>query len=246
MFEMIGFFFETYSLPTAISVIIAYLLGSINFSIIVTHIFIKKDIRDFGSGNAGATNVLRSVGKIPALITFVGDFLKQVASIWIARALFVTFALRNEIVVADTAMRYAVYLAGVSCFIGHIYPIYFGFRGGKGVITVAAMMALIDWRVFLIELAIFAILFAWKKIVSLCSIVCGACYPLVTFFIAYFIDYHGYVLGTNESRSMYYVIVATCITAFVGAIVVFKHRSNIVRLIKGTEKPIIAKKEKKA
>ena len=236
------FFIQAYSLPAVISIIIGYLLGSISFSILITRLFIHQDIRSFGSGNAGATNVLRAVGKLAALLTFVGDFAKQVASILIAQQIFRIFAEKNELVAVDAAMRYAVYLAGVSCFFGHIFPIYFGFRGGKGVITAAAMMALIDWRVFLIELGIFILLMIYKRIVSLGSIVCGICYPFVTFLITYFVDYQNYLTGKNDGCTLTYVIVATCITALVGWFMVFRHRSNIVRLLNGTEKPIWTKK----
>ena len=244
MREMLEFFIQAYSVPTVISVIVGYLLGSISFSILFTKLFIHKDIRDFGSGNAGATNVLRSVGKLPALLTFIGDFAKQVAAILIAKAVFLNFATSHELVEATTAIRYAVYLAGVSCFLGHIYPLYFGFRGGKGVITAAAMMALIDWRVFLIELAIFVAFMCWKRIVSLSSIACGASYPIVTFLVTYFIDYQQYLTGAENGRPIIYVIVATFMTAIVGFLVVFRHRSNIVRLLNGTEKPIFEKKAK--
>jgi len=242
MFELLRFFWQTYSVPTVLSVIIGYLLGSINFSIIITHFVLHRDIRDFGSGNAGATNVLRSVGKWPALLTFVGDFSKQVASIVIAKAIFLAFAEQNNLVSGAAAAAYAVYLAGTSCFYGHIFPLYFKFRGGKGVITAFAMMALIDPRVFAVEIVIFAIVLLAKRIVSLASIICGLMYPIVTFAVTYLIDYRQFLLGNQDGHTIYYVIIATSITFLVGTVLVLRHRSNIVRLLNGTEKPIRAKK----
>ena len=230
---MLELFFKSYWLPTLLTALVGYLLGSISFSIIITRIYLKDDIRKYGSGNAGATNVLRSVGKLPAMLTFAGDFLKQVASILIGRQIFLAF-IGSDTVSADIAVRYAAYIAGVGCLIGHLYPLYFRLRGGKGVITAAAMMALIDWRVFLIELVLFAIVMACTRLVSLGSIIGGLTYPLVTFLVTYFIDYKNQAAGFTLT----YVIVTTCITAAVGLIVTIKHRSNIKRLLNGTEKPI--------
>ena len=134
----LSLFFQQYSLPTLFTILTGYLLGSVNFSIIVTNLYIKKDIRNFGSGNAGATNVLRSVGKVPALLTFAGDFAKQVAAILLGKLIF-TAMLSQGAVNMDLILRYSAYLAGISCFLGHIYPVFFHFRGGKGVTTAAAM-----------------------------------------------------------------------------------------------------------
>ena len=110
MGELLSLFFQQYSLPTLATVAVGYLLGSINFSIIVTNLYIKKDIRNFGSGNAGATNVLRSVGKVPALLTFLGDFAKQVAAILIGKLIFMAM-LSHETANMGIILHYAAYLA---------------------------------------------------------------------------------------------------------------------------------------
>ena len=157
-------------LALVFTAVAGYLLGSINWSIILTWFFKnKEDIREYGSGNAGMTNVLRSVGKLPAVLTFVGDFLKCVVALLLSQA-FVALLAPESVEFYDVAR----YVAGVACVLGHIFPIYYGFRGGKGVVTSAAMIALTDWRVFLLVLLTFAIVFAIKRIVSLASVVCAA------------------------------------------------------------------------
>ena len=150
-------------LALALTALAGYLLGSINWSIILTWLFKdREDIREFGSGNAGMTNVLRTVGKKAAVLTFVGDFLKCVVALLLSQAFVALLA-------PESVEFYGVarYVAGVACVLGHIFPIYYGFRGGKGVVTSAAMIALTDWRVFLLVLLTFAIVFAAKRIVSL-------------------------------------------------------------------------------
>ena len=241
MGEFLSLFFRQFSLPTLATIAVGYLLGSINFSIIITKLYIRKDIRNFGSGNAGATNVLRSVGTVPALFTFAGDFAKQVASILLGRLIF-TAMLSQTTANTDIILRYAAYLAGISCFLGHIYPVFFRFRGGKGVTTAAALMALIDWRVFLIELIVFLIVMLFTRIVSLGSVLCGILYPITTFCIAYFVDYRKMIYTSDAPYTLTYVIVATCLSALIGIIMVIKHHANITRILNGTEKPISFKR----
>ena len=149
-------------LPGLVSAVIAYLLGSISFSIIFTRLLANhQDIRTMGSGNAGMTNVLRSVGKLAAFLTFICDFAKGALAVLIARTIFQYVCTANGFPLSWA--QYGTYLAGLAAILGHIYPVYFGFRGGKGVLTTAAMMLVLDWRVFLCTLVVFAIVF-------LCSI----------------------------------------------------------------------------
>ena len=237
MIEEILSFFRNYGLQVLATIVIAYLLGSISFSILFTRVFAaRKDIRSMGSGNAGATNVLRSVGKLPALCTFVGDFGKGALAITIGKLIFEYFT--PFAVTPYTTMQYGAYLAGLFCLIGHIYPCYFGFRGGKGVLTAAAMMLLIDWRVFLIEAAIFALIFLFSHIVSLGSIVAATVYPLTTFLVTFFLDYRQAQGLAASDINLHYVVIATVITLLTGALVVYKHKENIKRLKAGTEKKI--------
>ncbi|MBQ1992777.1 MAG: glycerol-3-phosphate 1-O-acyltransferase PlsY [Clostridia bacterium] len=224
-----------------LTAVVAYLLGSINFAIIITKIVDKKkDIREMGSGNAGFTNVLRSVGKGPAVFTIVFDFLKGIIAVLIGGFLFSTIVSSNNIQ-AEEFSAYGKYLAGLCCIAGHMFPVFFGFKGGKGVVTTAALMAVADWRIFLVMLAIFATVFICSKIISLSSLTCAGLYPIATFLFLYFVDYRP-SLGTENVHSMFYVIVSSLFTLFIGLCVIIKHKSNIQRLLNGTEKKITAKK----
>lgn len=227
-------------LPIILVAVLGYLLGSVSFSIIFTKIFKKDDIRKFGSGNAGATNVLRAVGKKAAALTFIFDFVKCAIAV-IVGTLVLSAVCVDKGVSLDLA-KIGTYIAGFSCVIGHMFPLYFGFRGGKGVVTTTAMMAMIDWRVFLCVLAIFALVFAWKKTVSLGSIIAAGVYPIFTFLITYLLDYQNSPVSSHGEVTMNYLIAVTVISALTGAVVIIKHHSNIKRLIEGTEKPISFKK----
>ena len=227
-----------------LTAVAGYLLGSINWSIILTWFFKnKEDIREYGSGNAGMTNVLRSVGKLPAALTFVGDFLKCVAALLLAMG-FVALASRLGGFEASELYDVAKYVAGVACVLGHIFPVYYGFRGGKGVVTSAAMIALTDWRVFLLVLLTFAIVFAAKRIVSLASVVCAALYPVFTFLFLFLVEFEGSPLQHHGSHTFAYLLFATAASLFIGLTVIVKHRANIGRLLRGEEKPIVLGKKK--
>ena len=227
-------------LALALTALAGYLLGSINWSIILTWLFKdREDIREFGSGNAG-TNVLRTVGKKAAVLTFAGDFLKCVVALLLSQAFVALLA-------PESVEFYGVarYVAGVACVLGHIFPIYYGFRGGKGVVTSAAMIALTDWRVFLLVLLTFAIVFAAKRIVSLASVVCAALYPVFTFLFLFLVEFSGSPLANHGDRSLAYVLFATAASLFIGLTVVVKHKANIGRLLRGEEKPITLGKGKR-
>ena len=224
-----------------VTAVVAYLLGSINFAIIITKIVDKKkDIREMGSGNAGFTNVLRSVGKGPAVFTIVFDFLKAIIAVIIGGLLFSTILSDGSVQSAEFS-AYGKYLAGLCCIAGHMFPVYFGFKGGKGVVTTAALMAVADWRVFFVVLGIFAIVFVCSKIISLSSLTGAVCYPIATFLFLYFVDYRPN-LGTENAYSLFYVIISSLFTLLIGLCVIIKHKSNIQRLLNGTEKKITAKK----
>ena len=228
-------------LALALTALAGYLLGSINWSIILTWLFKdREDIREFGSGNTGMTNVLRTVGKKAAVLTFAGDFLKCVVALLLSQAFVALLA-------PESVEFYGVarYVAGVACVLGHIFPIYYGFRGGKGVVTSAAMIALTDWRVFLLVLLTFAIVFAAKRIVSLASVVCAALYPVFTFLFLFLVEFSGSPLANHGDRSLAYVLFATAASLFIGLTVVVKHKANIGRLLRGEEKPITLGKGKR-
>lgn len=224
-------------LAVFLTVLSAYLLGSINASIIITRLFgHHTDIRQMGSGNAGATNVLRSVGRLPAALTFVFDFLKCVLAVLAGRAIFSYFFLVPW-VLPQVIEQSGAYIAGIACILGHIFPAYFGFRGGKGVVTSIAMIMIIDWRVSLIVWAVFILAVVFSKMISLGS-VCGALvYPFATFAITFFYDYH-----SNAAVPISYIYVATISSLIIGSIVIIKHRGNIKRILNGTEKKVSFRK----
>ena len=205
---------------------VAYLFGSISSAIIVTRLFSHKDIRDFGSGNAGATNVLRSQGKLPALFTTLGDLGKSILSVAIGGWLMVTLVPGEY----DEGMLrcFGCYLAGLFCVLGHMYPLFFGFRGGKGVMTTLGMMLLLDWRVALILLALFTVVVLCSRMVSLGSICAGICLPILTYVFRAYVDNAGSAIAWF----------CTVVTALISAIAIFKHRGNIKRIIQGTENKI--------
>ena len=229
------------ALPVLIVLVVAYLLGSINFSIILTRIIKKDDIRNYGSGNAGTTNVLRAVGKRAAGLTFLLDFLKCVAAVVTGR-LIIHYACA-QIGAPEELSQLGACVAGFACIIGHMFPVFFGFRGGKGVVTTAAMMLLVDWRVFILLFSVFLIVFAAKRIVSLASIIGTGLYPLATFLITFFFDYAGSPLASHGNMSLSYLVAVTLVSAMTGVVVILKHHSNIKRLMEGTEKPISFKKK---
>ena len=222
----------------ALCAVIGYLFGSINWSIILTKRFSGADIREQGSGNAGMTNVLRTVGKLPAILTFVGDFLKCVAAVLIAWAIAaVTLPLAGGTAPGPELVKIAKFLAGVGCVLGHAFPLYHGFRGGKCIVTSSAMIMMTDWRVFLLILATFGIVFLCKRIISLASVCCAGLYPIYTFFLTYRVDF------LSGNCSMRYLSTAMLLSLGVCVLVLWKHRANIGRLRRGEEQPIRAKKK---
>ena len=209
----------------------AYLLGSVKSAIIVTRIFAKEDIRTYGSGNAGATNVLRSQGKLPALLTTAGDLLKSFLSVfvggWLMQHLDLYYTGFDSFraVSPAGAMLIGQYLAGFFCIIGHLYPLYFGFKGGKGVMTTLGMMLILDWRVALICLGCFILVVLISRMVSLGSIVAAALLPVFTCIFRLFV----------EKQPVQIVWFCTAMSLLIAAILIIKHIPNIKRIINGTE-----------
>ena len=226
---------------TLATIIIAYLLGSLNPAIMITKLKTGKDIRTMGAGNAGFTNVLRSVGKGPAIATIVFDYLKGIAAVLIGWWLFSTLTVTNDVSPIEY-VKYGRYLAGLFVILGHSFPIFYGFKGGKSVVTANALMLVVDWRVFLIVLGTFLIIFFLTKLISLGSIICAGLYPVYTALITYFCDYLPN-LGTENELRFRFVLISTACAFAVGALVIFRHKDNLKRLINGEEKRIKAKKD---
>ena len=227
-----------------ISCAAAYLISSVNTSIIVTSIVIHKDIRNEGSGNAGFTNVLRSVGKGPAIITFIGDFLKGVISVLIPY--FLTFGWDGIELQQERQML--MYLAGLFAVVGHMFPLYYHFKGGKGVVTTASVMLMTDWRVLVIALVIFGVFFVLTKTISKCSLVCAGTYPFVGSCLRLLdssADFPTLAPIANTSPVLIGFIFA--VTFIIALMIIIKHKDNIRRILDGTEKKITPKrKEAKA
>ena len=224
-----------------ITALAAYLLGSINTAVMVTGIVTKgkKDIRQMGSGNAGFTNVLRSVGKVPAIVTIVCDALKCVVAVLLGGFIF-SFIVAESQILSNEYVNCGKYIAGIFCILGHSYPVYFHFKGGKGVVTAAALMLTEDWRVFLCILATFLIIFLISKIISAASITCAVLYAPYTFVMTFVFDYLN-----GGGYSLAYVLLSTFAALIIGIFVVVKHKENIKRLIRGEEKKITSKKSDK-
>ncbi len=205
---------------------IAYLFGSISFAIIVTKCFSGKDIRSFGSGNAGATNVLRAQGKLPALLTFIGDLAKSMLSVYLGGVLLRSLSL-STLASYDPEHLTLIgsYLAGLCCVLGHIYPVFFNFRGGKGVMTILGMTLILDWRTALVGLSVFAIVVLMSRMVSLGSIIAGFSLPIATYV------FRTYLYEQPWQTVTFCTVAMACITA----IAIIKHSENIKRILAGTE-----------
>ena len=198
--------------------IIAYLIGSVNFSILISKKMAGFDVREKGSGNAGTTNMLRSVGKKAAAITLICDILKGVVSIVIA------IIVGN--IVKNLDRELLLQIAGIAVVIGHTLPIFFGFKGGKGVATSLGVLLMSNWQIGLICLVFALVLMALTRMVSLGS--CGAAvlFPVLTLFI----NQHYTVLTEGKSGRVYFVY-----SVILAIIVLYNHRSNIKRILNGTE-----------
>ena len=198
--------------------IIAYLIGSVNFSVLISKKMAGFDVREKGSGNAGTTNMLRSIGKKAAAITLVCDILKGVVSIGIA------------IIVGNIAKNLnrelLLQIAGIAVVIGHTFPIFFGFKGGKGVATSLGVLLMSNWQIGLICLVFALVLMVLTRMVSLGS--CGAAvlFPVLTLFI----NQHYTVLSEGKKGRVYLIY-----SVILAIIVLYNHRSNIKRILNGTE-----------
>ncbi len=204
--------------------VFSYLLGSLNFGVILSKSMKKEDVRDSGSGNAGTTNMMRTYGKVWGILTIAGDILKVVLAIWIAFKIMPVEELSGTLDnVSDYPQVVLKSFAGLFAVFGHIFPCYFHFKGGKGVATSGGMVIVIDWRIALILLVIFAITILITKYVSLGSILMAIFYPI---FIGVF----------------YKDIVLVSIALVFTIIVVVAHRENVKRLVNHTENKISSKK----
>ncbi len=199
----------------ALVALISYLIGSVSFAVIVSRVGAQDDVRRHGSGNAGMTNILRNYGKKMAAFTAVGDFGKGVVAVALGRLLFPLLA-------GEAAQLIdAGYVAGFFVILGHLFPLYFGFKGGKGVLTGLGVLLMLDPVVFAILLVLLLPVVFIVRIVSLASILGYALFPVFTVLV-------------NWLRGEPFLF-KLCFAVCIGAIGIFMHRSNIKRLLSGTE-----------
>lgn len=193
----------------ALTLPVSYLLGCFNGSVMTSHFIIRDDVRQHGSGNAGLTNFYRTYGARYALCVIICDMGKTVLACLIGGYLM-------HWVVGDWTL--GLLIAGIGCELGHMFPVFFGLRGGKGILSGGVLVLLLDWRVALIAWGLFAVLWLTTRYVSLGSIAATASMPVSVFFL----------LGHNW--------LYTVLSAAIAALVIWCHRGNIQRLLSGTEK----------
>lgn len=203
-----------------LTVILAYLLGSISFAVVFSKIFMKQDVRELGSGNAGTTNVIRTGGFKLGALTFLGDVLKGFVACLIGKLVFAkVFANGSEWAV------YGAFVCGVACMLGHVFPIFFQFKGGKGIATSVGIFAVCCWPAISIGLAVFALGVLLTRIVSISSIAAAITVVSCTMLFSY-INY----------PALFWPQAVLAIA--MGILVIAKHYENIKRLINGTEKKL--------
>lgn len=205
--------------------VVPYLLAGINASIIVAKIKTGKDIRTMGSGNAGLTNTLRVLGKGAAGIVLLGDVSKAAIAVLVVRLSFMYVGGVNTMDPASN-MTWVEFMAVFMAIVGHCFPLYYGFKGGKGVLAAISAIFVLDWRIACILLGIFIVLVAITRYVSLGSCVASSCFCIAAPLFGYFAD-----------RDPAF-IVNGIIAAFCGGLIVFRHRTNIKRLVTHTEKKL--------
>ncbi len=201
-----------FTLCVLICIAVPYVLGSLNFGVILSGMLYKEDVRSRGSGNAGTTNMLRNYGKRAGALTLLGDMLKMAVAC--AVGAFVG------------PLYYGLYIAGMFCILGHMFPVFFKFKGGKGIACLAMMVLMTDLKAFAFLIFAFIIIVVGTRYVSLGSVVCSMMYPVV--------------LNRVNAEVPFGWLIATIIAAFV----VFMHRENIKRLWAGNENKLSFKKKK--
>ena len=204
-------------------VVLAYLLGSINFAVIFSKVFMKKDVREVGSGNAGTTNVMRSAGFVPGALTFLCDALKGFVACYVGKMVFQTLS----DVRGDDLGILGAYICGLLCMIGHVFPVFFKFKGGKGVATSVGIFSVCAPIAIALGLAVFAVITLTTKYVSLASL-SATVVVVVTSVIFRLTD--GYLI--------WQIVLAV----LMGLIVFLKHKDNVKRLLNGTENKVGGKK----
>ncbi len=199
--------------------LIGYLLGSLNFALILSGRLYKDDIRKHGSKNAGTTNMMRTYGSKAAGLTILGDMLKAIIAVILGNLLM--------------GVYFGGYAAALGCVLGHVFPLFYGFKGGKGVATAAAAILILNPLAFLVVIAVFVLCVVCTRYVSLGSVLAAAVFPLLTFYTCF----------GNRNLSSGSGFAFLCAFAM-AVIVIIKHHTNLSRLAHGTESKFSFKKSK--
>lgn len=197
--------------------VLAYFLGCFNGAVVVSQYILRDDVRNHGSGNAGLTNFYRTFGGPLTLVVILSDAVKAVVAVLFA--MWIAGAISPELITLSK------YWAGLFCLLGHMFPVTFQFRGGKGILSGGAIALMIDWRVALVVWGGFLVLAFFTRYVSLGSCWAGLSFPFVTGFV-------------------YRDVLLTVLAAAIGGLILFQHRGNIVRLVKGTESKFTLNKKR--
>lgn len=205
-----------------IMAVIAYFIGSINFSVIIGRKMAGIDVREKGSGNAGSTNVLRTIGVKAALLTLICDILKGVVAILLA------ILIGNIVKNIDKALL--VQLAGIFVILGHTFPIFFEFKGGKGVATALGVLLMSNWKIGLICLLFALIIIIVSRMVSMGAVGAAILFPVLTLFMS-----DNFIVVASGMKYFIYSLI-------LALIVIFNHRENIKRIMNGTENKLEFKK----
>ena len=221
-----------YAFIGIVTVIIAYLIGSINFAVMFSKAFGSGDIREHGSGNAGTTNVMRINGFLPGMLTFIFDALKGLAACELGLIIFSQFVENSGNTIFGGGYAGA-YFCAVACMLGHIFPLFFGFRGGKGVAISVGIFAVCCWPAIIIGLAVFAIVTLISRYVSLGSLT-------ATLVVVIFATVLRNVPPYYDSAAYLPIQIICCL--IMAGLIYYKHIGNIRRLLAGKENRIGGKK----
>ena len=217
-----------YLLICLLSVVICYLIGGIMFGIIVSKLAKHDDVRKYGSGNAGATNMLRVFGIKAGIVTFVLDVVKCLAAILLCKYLLILPFSQGLDHNVFTHPDSVIYYCGFATLFGHSSPVFFKFKGGKAAAGAVGVMLCLNWQVALAVLVVFTVVAVLTRIVSLGSILGAVVYIILNFFTS---------VSYEPLPRLYIVLLG----ALVGGLVIIRHKENISRLMKGEEKPISLK-----
>lgn len=217
-------YYAVHAVGILLCIVLPYLLGSLNFAIIISKLFYRDDIRKYGSGNAGTTNMLRTYGKLPAAATLLLDMSKGAVSVLLGLLILGTGVYTEA---GYTSVFSGTYIAGLFAILGHMFPCFYRFKGGKGVATTAVVVLCTNPFLFAILLLAFIIIVAGSKMISLGSVMCMLLYPVLMARLA-----------ANQPQGI-------LISFLIAALVIFMHRSNIKRIWEGKESKLSFKKHAK-